>query len=93
MSKIIPEDIRAEVLRRFPVVDHKIALEILAVFDGSRLMRCAVHFSDGDLEKLGHALDIAREDYRDLIFWTEYDKSEKQIWDFNKPFLEAKISE
>lgn len=87
----IPDDIRFEVGQRFAEKDHETAFEILAELDKPRIMRCALHSSSGDIEDLWEALAVVRKDYRDLIFWTEYDKSGKRIWDFNRPFPEARI--
>jgi hypothetical protein len=89
--KIIPEDIQSEVLKRFAPIDHRMAFEILVEIGEIRLMRCAIHSSNGDLEKLLRALETARKDFRDLIFSAEYDKSEMRIWDFNMPFPQARL--
>ena len=56
----------------------------------NRIIRCVIFLADGDLEKLEHFIDIAKTDYRDVIFMAEYtdhrSKHPKRIRDFNRSF-------
>jgi hypothetical protein len=51
-----------------------------------RIARCVVHLADGDLEKLIHFVECARQDWRDVIWWTEYAGGERQVRDFHDRF-------
>jgi hypothetical protein len=51
-----------------------------------RLARCALYLANGSIEKLRGAVDLGRNDPRDLIVAAEYDRTDKQIRDFNLPF-------
>ena len=35
--------------------------------------------SGGDLEKLAHYLEVAEKDYRDVLYFAEYDRDDKLI--------------
>ena len=56
----------------------------------NRIIRCVIFLADGDLEKLEYYIDLAKTDYRDVIFMAEYidhnSKHPKQIRDFNRSF-------
>lgn len=56
----------------------------------NRILRCVVFLAEGDLTKLEHYIDIAKTDYRDVIFMAEYTDHDKQnpkrIRDFNRSF-------
>jgi hypothetical protein len=54
------------------------------------VLRCVVHLAGGDLARLVHCSDRARLDWRDVIYWAEYDSVDRQVRDFNQPF---KVSE
>ena len=55
-----------------------------------RVLRCVLFLAEGSLEKLNNYIEIAKTDYRDVIFFAEYTehdkKHPKQIRDFNRPF-------
>lgn len=87
----VPKDVMDEISQRFKLEEQPTVIELLQDIGGPRLMRCAIHYSNGDIEKLNQAFDIAKRDYRDLIFWTEYDGMEKRSYDFNRIFNEAKL--
>lgn len=48
-------------------------------------MRCVIVLAGGDIEKLRHYVEQALMDYRDVIYWAEYD-AERRIADHNEPF-------
>jgi hypothetical protein len=53
----------------------------------ARVLRCILRMAGGDLRRLAEAVDLARIDYRDVIFGAEYDpETEERIWDGNRPF-------
>ena len=64
----------------------------LAKYNGSernRVVRCIIHLSGGDPERISYFVGIAARDYRDLIYWAEYDKEDQKVHDFGKPFVQT----
>jgi hypothetical protein len=59
-----------------------------AVKQLDRITRCVLYLADGNLESLASYIKAAMQDYRDVIWWAEYDREdrEKRIRDFNLPF-------
>jgi hypothetical protein len=53
---------------------------------GNRLLRCVVHLAEGKMENMQHYLKAALADWRDVIYWAEYDRNDKRIHDFNLLF-------
>ena len=51
-----------------------------------RVIRCIIHLAEGDTDKLLHFINAANSDYRDIIYWAEYDKGDQKAHDFNLPF-------
>ena len=64
-----------------PVLDHGL---------GNRVVRCILVLSRGDLGRLQHNVHQALLDYRDVIYWAEYDAT-RRTFDFNRPFEEAAL--
>ena len=64
-----------------PVLDHDL---------GNRVVRCVLVVSHGEIERLRHSVEQALMDYRDVIYWAEYDGI-RRIFDFNQPFEEAAL--
>ena len=52
----------------------------------ARTCRCVIVLSGNSLEKLQEIANEAKQDFRDVIFWAEYDKSGERIADYNMPF-------
>jgi hypothetical protein len=73
------EDVLAAVGEQFP--DHD-AATVLALLDRygtrrpeperERVQLAVLKLSGGDIEKLRHNLEVARQDYRDVLYWAEY---------------------
>lgn len=51
-----------------------------------RVVRCIIHLAEGDTERLLHFIGAAKTDYRDVIYWAEYDRNDQRLRDFNQPF-------
>ena len=51
-----------------------------------RIVRCIVFVANGDLTRLENAIDLAKEDYRDLIVWAEYNENNERVRDLTNPF-------
>lgn len=85
----IPVDIRQRIEKDFGTGATRGILPILApILEGKepwRVVRAVIFLSEGDVEKLRHNVHQAVMDYRDVLYWSEYD-SEKRIRDFNRPF-------
>jgi hypothetical protein len=58
-----------------------------ADFLGDRLVRCIVHAAGGDEQHIQPLLDLARQDYRDVIAAGEYDSAMRQVRDLRVSFL------
>jgi hypothetical protein len=54
--------------------------------DADRILRCVVFLSTGDLARLAHNAERARQDWRDVISWAEYDRDDRRLHDFSRPF-------
>lgn len=90
---MLPADIIAKVKEEFETVaDRNTALWLLLEFNRRdysnetyRLERCILYDAGGDVRKLKENIEIARLDYRDVIFSAEYEDDE-QVRDLNFPF-------
>lgn len=58
-----------------------------AMFVGDRLARCVIQAAGGDEQRVQQLLDLAVEDYRDVIVAGEYDASMRQIMDLRASLL------
>lgn len=89
---VLPEDIINELGKDF--VDYSEFLNIkqkLEVFyntfeDSSRIIRCILYLAKGDYHNIQYLIEVAMNDWRDLIFQAEYDSGWNHIRDFNQPF-------
>ncbi len=55
----------------------------------SRIVRCVLYLAKGDVEVLRHHIKNALDDFRDVIWWAEYDAADNRLHDFNQPFEEV----
>jgi len=60
--------------------------DISGPLPGARVVRCMVHLAAGKTESLAHYIKAALGDPRDVIWWAEYDRDGKRMYDFNEPF-------
>ena len=51
-----------------------------------RVARCVLFLASGDENKLAHFVTAALTDYRDVIWWAEYDGKEERLRDLARPF-------
>lgn len=84
-------DIEARVAADFASADRGEALGLLELLKTelgchSRVLRCVLFLARGDLSCLARYADTARADWRDVIYWAEYDQADRQVRDFNQPF-------
>lgn len=87
----LPPDIAERLIEDFgpdrgPVIARRLAGAEPPPREPDRVLRCAVFLAAGDEKKLDHNLAVAQQDYRDLIYWAEYDTSERRVRNFNLPF-------
>ncbi len=64
----------------------------LTKYQGSernRVIRCILHLAGNDPLKISHFVDAAVQDYRDVIYWAEYDTDDHKVRDFNQPLRET----
>ncbi len=86
-----PQDILDRIRVDFPhdseLVDSMLRdLESAGVPESIRVARCVLHLADGDLDKFGNMHKAACQDYRNVIWWAEYDHPDDpdvQARDFN----------
>ncbi|MGD1894488.1 MAG: hypothetical protein ACFB15_28320 [Cyclobacteriaceae bacterium] len=70
------------------IINSLIQLGIDWEFKSARVPRCILFLSKGDFDSFKDNLKSAETDWRDVIYWAEYDSKDNQIYDFNKPFEE-----
>jgi len=60
-------------------------------FQINRIIRAIIHLLNRDLEQLERIIGQAKTDWRDILFWAEYDENENRIRDFNNEFGKENI--
>lgn len=68
------------------VIELISSLNINQVVELDRIFRSLLFLSNGNYEDLNKFLKTAEIDYRDILYWAEYDKNDNRIRDFSKPF-------
>lgn len=88
LALLLKSDISARLKGDFGGAAGSIA-NALAAYTGpetDRVLRCIVSLAAGDAERIGHFVEAAKTDYRDVIYWAEYDESDGRVHDFTSPF-------
>lgn len=75
------------------IINSLIQLGIDRDLTGARIPRCVLFLSKGELDSFKRYLKSAETDWRDIIYWAEYEgdfenHNVKQVRDFNKTFEE-----
>ena len=91
---MLARDIWGKVNKDFETPEEAaLALSVLSDFvdqnqelASDRILRCIVFVAKGDLNRLEKAIDLAKEDSRDLIVWAEYDEKSERVRDLTNPF-------
>ena len=86
---MLPQDIKNRIRRDFNSDEINSVESLLSEYDGreaERVIRCLLYLSNGSYEKLKLDVESAKLDYRDIIYFAEYDQADRQINDFSKPF-------
>jgi hypothetical protein len=87
-----PADVVAKIAVDFPHEPAATVLALLEEYKGAaklRVTRCILHLAKGGTDQLLQLIGSANTDYRDVIYWAEYDRSDQRIHDFNLPFAVA----
>jgi hypothetical protein len=85
-------DIEARLAQDYPSESLTDVLGSLATYRNSernRVIRCIIHLSDGNPQRISYFVGVAAQDYRDVILWAEYDAKDQQVHDFSKPFVQT----
>lgn len=87
----LPDDIRKKVENDYKDnVNKNEILELLSTVyskvRSKRVVRCVIYLSNGNYEDLTHFVKDALVDWREVIYWAEYDQNGVRVNDFNKEF-------
>lgn len=85
----LPADIQAKLTADFPKESLSTLAALLNEYTGPeriRVLRCVVQLAQGDSQRLLQSIEAATADYRDVIYWAEYDSHDRRISDFSQPF-------
>jgi len=88
----LPADVVAKIAADFP---HERLDSVLAILDeykgveGPRIIRCIIHLASGSTNQLLDLIANANADYRNVVYWAEYDRDDRRIRDFTQPFAVA----
>jgi hypothetical protein len=70
----IPADVRARLVRDYPGETNFEAIRLVESLDlGARVLRSIVFLAAGDFEQLERFARVAETDWRDVVFWAEYE--------------------
>jgi hypothetical protein len=92
MIEPLAADIERKLARDCPAESIPAVLRAFATYQGperNRVIRCIVHLMAGDAQRTSHYVGVATQDYRDVIYWAEYDADERKVRDFNEPFAQT----
>jgi hypothetical protein len=91
MTESLSPDIEGKIAQAFSAESLNVVSRSLASYQGSernRVLRCILHLAGDDPLKISRFVDAAVQDYRDVIYWAEYDTDDHKVRDFNQPFRE-----
>jgi hypothetical protein len=91
----LPADIEDQIEHDFGQQSNQLRALLLSYLktldkEVDRVLRCIVFLAKGHLDTLREMIAAAQLDYRDVIFWADYEDhagaNSSQVRDFNKPF-------
>lgn len=89
----VPPDIIAKIQHDFSKADVASAIDLVSDLSAEdsgtftdQVLRCAIFLSGGSLSDLTRVLACARTDWRDVIYWAEYDAEDLHVRDHSVPF-------
>lgn len=78
------EDVIAAVGSAFPRADESAIIALLDTYgseaherERERVQLAIINLSEGDEDKLRYFLSVAKQDYRDVLFWSEHPEEAK----------------
>jgi hypothetical protein len=80
----LPPDVE-RALRAYPEPARAELARLHGVPELARVARCVLYLAAGDAAKLVELVAAARTDYRDVIWWAEYDGGEACLRSFMRP--------
>ena len=70
----IPDDVGARLLRDYPGETHFEAMRLVEALQcDARVLRSIVYLAAGDFEQLERFARASEIDWRDVVFWAEYE--------------------
>ena len=86
-----PPDIHEKISRDFGVASEAARQMVTVHLESEplsdRVLQCVLFVAAGSVDELQRRLDLAKFDYRDMIMEAEYDHLQRQIRNFNEPFV------
>lgn len=85
----LPADVAERLRADYPNEQLATLQALLSEYDSkerARVVRSVVHLAEGNVDRLLHFIGCATTDYRDVIYWAEYDRNDQRIRDFNQAF-------
>lgn len=85
----LPPDIVRRIRADFAEPDIAAVIQALQSYTGpepDRVRRCILHLAARALDKVTHFASAANGDYRDVLFWAEYDRDDRRVRDFSRAF-------
>jgi hypothetical protein len=92
----LPEDVVLKIRADFSAESFQAVMSVLLAYHGpepARIARCILHLSGGDMQKLRDNAAAAALDFRDVIWWAEYDGTDRRIRDFTRPVAVASATQ
>jgi hypothetical protein len=87
----IPDDVRARLLRDYPGETHFEAIRLVEALQCSaRVLRSIVFLAAGEFEQLERMARASELDWRDVVFWAEYEdytaEQPRRVRSMEEPF-------
>jgi hypothetical protein len=89
----LPSDIIAKIERDFPKAEVASVIDLVSELPAEdpntftdRVLRCVISLSRGNYSDLTRNVASARTDWRDLMYWSEYDANDVRVRDHSIPF-------
>ena len=90
----IAPDIFRQLEADFPAAELESRLsQLMEATESERVQRCIVWAARGHPWYFDFLCRMTKVDYRDVIMAAEYDRLGAHLYNFNKPFAEARIDE
>jgi len=74
-----------DIQEKFEVLRRKFS-DIYKEKPSPRIIRCIIHLASGNEAVLDQMIDAVLQDWRDVIYWAEYNEKDKRIFNGNERF-------